>query len=312
MATLTKRVTDLTEANTPGASDTVMYAAQGSADRKLVVGKHLPSLNVDGKIPSTYLAMSAFFLGLASAENAAALRTSLGVGSAGTRSDSYFASAAQGGLAASAVQPAALSAALTNYATTAAVASALAGKLGTGAEAIAAIEGVTDPEILSGLLDHLLSNSTAIPNVATFQDWRDEASDIKTLGISFWAGLTKKQAMPFGATVLIDYGDASGEDPDEGMCRSLRPSIAAISSTASVASIKGVSGLLIDQTVELLWTNSGGGTRTVSIGTGSGITITHALGITNPGLGSSAGDWLKAGIWLKSATEGVVLGYAKK
>lgn len=313
MATLGKKLPELQKATTPGATDTAVYGVQNSQDRQLVVNEHIAGLDADKKIPDTLLKMSAFFLGIATGADAAALRTSLGIGAAGTRADAFFATAAQGVLAGTAVQPAALTTALADYVTAATMATSLASKIGTGAEAITAIETVSDAETLAAFLEHVLTGAgTTIPTIATFQDWRDQEGDVKTLGISFWAPLLLKQAMTFGAAVVIDYGDGDPEDIDAGKCRSLYPAVAANADTASVTSIKGVSGLMVDRTVEVLWTNSGGGTRTVSLGTGAGITISHAAGVINPGLGATADDWLKAWVWLKSSTEGVVLGYAAK
>ena len=311
MATLGKKLPELAKATTPGEADTAVYAVQSSSDRRLIVGEHIPGLDANKKIPDAFLKLSAWIIAnLGAAADAAAARTALGIGEAGTRSDNYFATSAQGGLAASAVQPAELATALANYVTSGAMTSALAAKIGTGAEAITAIEAVTDGAVLGAFADHILAGSTALPTIATFQDWRDQEGDIKTLGLSFWAPLLTRQAMTFGATVVIDYGDAAGEDIDAGMCRSLYPAIAATGDT--VASFKGATGLMVDRTVELLFTNSGGGARAVSIATGAGITITHAAGVINPGLGSTADDWLKAWVWLKSTTEAVVLGYAAK
>lgn len=313
MATLGKKLTELPSAAVPGATDTIVYGVQGASDRQVKVNTHIAGLDVDKKLPAAVMPFAqAIFDLLKNSADAAALRNALGIGSAGTRSDNYFATAAQGGLAASAVQPSALATALAAYVTTATLSAALSGTISSGADAIARIEEVTDSVVLGEFLDHIMTGNTSIPTIATFQDWRDQEGDIKTLGISFWAPLLTRQAIPFGAAVSIDFGDAAGEDIDLGMCRSLYPAIAANDVTVSVASIKRATGLMVDRTIEVLWENVGGGTRSVSLGTGTGLTISHAAGVVSPGLGSTAGDWLKAWVWIKSTTEAVVLGYAAK
>ena len=168
------------------------------------------------------------------------------------------------------------------------------------------IVGMTDEDAATAA-QKLFAQIAQLPAVMTFKDYLDGASENKYVTAAFEARLATPQTITYGATVLLDYGDAAGADPDLGKFRSKQANIACTGDCA--VSIIGVRGPLVGAQSIIHFTNSGGGARNVSVVTGAGITVSHALGVVNPGLGSAANDWLGVCLWYRTATHVVVMGY---
>ena len=166
-------------------------------------------------------------------------------------------------------------------------------------------------QVKADLIAALLADNTSELGVATFQDWRAGTSFSVFLTPLFEYNLTAPQTLTYGTTVNIDYGDGgSPETLDTGKARSTS---IVVNATGNVdITFQNISGALIDRMVKVTAYNSGGGARAFAIITGNGVTVSHAATAVNPGLGSTAGDWVTAFVWLKSSSEAVIVSYITK
>lgn len=165
---------------------------------------------------------------------------------------------------------------------------------------------------LEPLASALLDSVAALPAIATFQDWRDGTSYSRLLTPAFWKSLFGPAAVTYAATTTVDYTDnpLGGADINTDRCRTLEPFIT-LTGNLTLA-FNGITGSLIGRTVPVLLINGGDSARTLTLtGTNNGITVGYAAGVTNPGIGSLTGDWLKVNVWFKSATEGVIVGFSR-
>lgn len=158
------------------------------------------------------------------------------------------------------------------------------------------------------LIDSLTASMGTILSVATFQDWRAGVSFSKVLTPLFLYNLTAPQVWTHASTITLDFGDGgTPETLDTGKARSLYHTIAATGN--ETIDFNNLTGALIGKTIEIEWTNSGGGARTIALATGNGITVTHRIGVVNPGLGSTAGDTLTAYVKVESSSLVHVVAY---
>lgn len=167
-------------------------------------------------------------------------------------------------------------------------------------------------EVGSDLAVYLLSLLSTTSAVPVFQDWRDgTASKFSTLAIEFEISEAAEVAYNTGDPV-IDYGDGgTPETIDDGKTRTLNPYVMVSGAGDCDLIITGVSGALISRFLPIVFYNDGAVAAAPDIVTtnaaGTGVTITSRPGISNPGLGTDDGDWLMALVWLKSATEAVIM-----
>lgn len=157
----------------------------------------------------------------------------------------------------------------------------------------------------------LIELIAAGPGTVNFQVWRDGPGIAPALlHAAFEIMLSARQVVPFNAgSPVIDYGDAEGEDPDAGKCRSLWPVVEVTGNCA--ATFSGIAGSLTNRLIPVLFLNDGAVTATIDIVTGNGITIAPAFGVVNPGLDTGDGDYTIGWVWFYSATRGEILGWSR-
>lgn len=127
----------------------------------------------------------------------------------------------------------------------------------------------------------------------TVDDYFPSVAAIRHMGLA--------AAKTYAATVTITLNghriaDGDGDDSD-----TLISTIAATGDCA-IGFANSIAAALVRQKGEIVVSNSGGGARAITLATANGVTVTDAPGVTNPGLGSTAGNTLEFGYTILTTT----------